>query len=170
MRPSKILISACLMGDNVRYDGNNKLLEHPILHQWKKNNCLLSICPEVTGGLPIPRAPAEIQSSNDDHILITTITGKDVTAAFKSGAEKTLHFCLDNNIRIAILTDGSPSCGSETIYDGKFQSNKIAGEGVTTLLLRKNKIQVFNENQINLAYDLYCELNSSVRKQNSNLF
>ena len=105
MQPSNILISACLLGDNVRYDGSNKFLEHPILLQWIKDNHLLSICSEVAGGLSIPRAPAEIQSSHDNHILVTIITGKDVTAAFTSGAEKTLQFCLDNNIKIAILTE-----------------------------------------------------------------
>jgi len=157
------------LGDSVRYDGGNKLLEHPILRQWKQDKCLLSICPEVAGGLPIPRAPAEIQSSHDDHILVKTNNGRDVSNEFKSGAEKTLQFCFDNNIKIAILTDGSPSCGSETIYDGKFQSNKITGEGVTTLLLRKNNIQVFGENQIELAQDSYCKLNLTIGQRPTTL-
>ena len=158
MQPFKILISACLFGDNVRYDGNNKLLEHPILSRWKKDDCLFPVCPEVAGGLPVPRPAAEIQSNQQGRISIETIDGLDVSSAFSLGAECTLKLCLNNDIKIAILTDGSPSCGSQTIHDGSFQSKKIMGMGITTKLLRENNISVFSEGQIQQAYDLYLKL------------
>lgn len=157
MQPPKILISACLMGDKVRYDGNHKLLEHTILSRWKKDNCLCPICPEVSGGLPVPRRPAEIQLDQEGRISIKTIDGLDVSPAFNLGAEHALKLCIKNDIKIAILTDGSPSCGSQTIYDGSFQSKKILGMGITAKLLRENKINVFTEAQIEQANDLYLE-------------
>ncbi len=150
----KILISACLLGDSVRYDGQHKLIAHPIIEQWSKAGYLIKQCPEVSGGLSIPRPPAEIQDAEASAITVLTNQGEDVTQAFTDGANHTLQLCLQYNIKLAILTEGSPSCGSSLINDGNFSGNKIKGEGLTTRLLRQHQIKVFSHNQLESA-DLY---------------
>ena len=161
MQTSYILISACLLGEKVRYDGGDLLIEHPILKNWMKQDLLISICPEVSGGLPIPRSPAEIQQSNNNLIKIVDIKNADVTTQFCLGAKKSLRICQSKNIKMAILTENSPSCGSSIIYDGSFQGKKISGEGITTKLLRKNGIKVFNQNQLEEAYNFHRNLHST---------
>ena len=136
----KILVSACFLGQLVRYDGKGKTLLHPLLNQWQDEQRFISICPEVIGGLAIPRAPAERQGEN-----IITCEGTDVTKQFITGAEKAVALCQQFNIRFALLKESSPSCGSNTIYDGTFSEIKIAGQGVCTQLLRQHGIQVFSE-------------------------
>jgi uncharacterized protein YbbK (DUF523 family) len=143
----KILISACLMGENVRFDGKNSINSSEILKKWQKDGCLVVFCPEIAGGLPVPRPPAEIQP--DEHII--TVEGSDVTAAFEEGAEKALELCREHHIHIAILKEGSPSCGSSLINDGHFSHAKISGQGVTTKLLEANGIFVFSENELDQA-------------------
>jgi len=155
-----VLISACLLGEKVRYDGGDLLIEHPILKNWLKQALLISVCPEVSGGLPIPRLTAEIQMTNNDSIKVVNIKGADVTAKFSNGARRALQLCQHNNIKIAILTENSPSCGSSNIYDGSFQGNKIVGEGVTAKLLRENNIRIFNQYQIEEAFNFHQNLYS----------
>jgi len=140
----KILISACLLGQRVRYDAKLKTLQHPLIEKWLAQGIVLPACPEVLGGLPTPRPAAEIQVNKQ----IKTGSGEDVTAAFKSGAQQTLSLALKHNIKIAILTERSPSCGSTEIYDGNFSSTVIEGEGETTKLLRENGILVFSQFQL----------------------
>ncbi|WP_085901818.1 DUF523 domain-containing protein [Kiloniella majae] len=146
---AKILVSACLMGKPVRYDGRyaSKGLEK--LQHLQKQGRIVLLCPEVAGGLPTPRAPAERISER-----IQDQTGKDYTDAFILGAEKALAMCQDHNIKIAILKEGSPSCGSDFIYDGSFTGTKINGSGIVTDLLRANGITVFSEHTIDPALDL----------------
>ena len=140
----KILISACLLGERVRYDGKTNRLDNKLLDKWLAEGCLLSICPEVCGGLAIPRPAAEIQQGG----TIKTQAGTDVSTAFQKGAEHALAAALKFNIKIAILTEKSPSCGSAQIYNGQFERRLIAGQGLTTQLLRANGIQVFNQFQL----------------------
>ncbi len=142
---SKILVSACLLGENVRYDGKNQKLSHQYISLWKKQDRLLSICPEVVGGLPIPRSPAEINASQN---TIINSEGNDVTEPFMRGAQQALALCKKHDIRFALLKESSPSCGSTTIYDGSFSGRKIAGEGITAALLKNNGVMVFSENNI----------------------
>jgi len=158
MKNHKILISACLLGEKVRYDGNSQLIENNIIRQWSKNAILISICPEVSGGLSIPRLPAEIQADAQQKLKIINNKDIDVTKEFIKGAQNTLEQCLQHKIQIAILTEGSPSCGSQLINDGNFQSKKIQGQGITTRLLEKNSITVFNQYQIQQAYEHYQKL------------
>jgi uncharacterized protein YbbK (DUF523 family) len=158
MSNPKILISACLLGDSVRYDGKHKLIDHPVLKQWLDAGVLLKQCPEVSGGLSIPRAPAEIQTQTGDQIQVKTIDGDNVTKAFELGASNTLALCLKHKIQIAILTEGSPSCGSSRINDGKFSGNKIAGEGITTQKLRANNIKVFSHHQLEQASEYFQQV------------
>ena len=144
---SKILISACLLGKKVRYDGGDCLQDHPKLKEWIKDNRIVSVCPEVAGGLSTPRPPAEIQASR----LVLTNQGKDVTNEFKAGAEHALALVKKYGIKVAILKARSPSCGSSKIYDGSFSKTIVDGDGVTTKLLKEHGVQVFSEEQIDEA-------------------
>ena len=138
----KILVSACFLGNRVRYDGGCQLLRNDILTKWQQQGRLISICPEVAGGLPIPRMPAEINSRTNQ---VITKDGKNVTKEFGLGANKALAVCKQHNIHYALLKESSPSCGSSTIYDGSFMANKISGVGITTALLLENGIKVYSE-------------------------
>lgn len=147
----KILISACFLGNPVRYDGTALdvaskagLAAQSIIDTWKKQGRLVSICPEVAGGLPTPRPAAEIHQIGQANRIITG-SGLDVTNEFIRGAELALNLCQQQNIKIAVLTESSPSCGSSSIYNGEFENVKIPGEGVTTALLRKHGIKVFSQ-------------------------
>ena len=156
---SKILISACLLGEKVRYNGTDLLIEHPLLKQWKKQGRLIPICPEVAGGMNTPRAPSEIIAGNGKTVLLNRAvvrdnTDKDVTQAFILGAQKALLIAKENQCIAAILTERSPSCGSNRIHDGSFSGNTIMGMGVTCALLEQNNIRVFNQNQLQELIEL----------------
>lgn len=139
-----ILVSACLMGAPVRYNGKSLGLQPQDLDWLKQHFCIKTLCPEVAGGLPVPRAPAELTA----HARVMDNTGVDCTDAFVRGAEQALAFCRAHHIRVAILAEASPSCGSSVIYDGRFSGTKIAGQGVTTALLRRHGIQVFSQHNV----------------------
>ena len=138
----KLLISSCLIGNNTKYNGKNNYIKE--IEQLKLKYELIPICPEVLGGLSIPRDPSEI---NNDKVI--SINGRDVTKEFNIGANKALNVVLLNNIKYALLKDGSPSCGNTYIYDGTFKNNKIDGIGITTKLLKSHNIKIYNENNIN---------------------
>ena len=160
---NKVLISACLLGENVRYDGSNSRVVSDILQQWQRQGRILSTCPEMAGGLPVPRTPAEIDQGNAEAVLqgksvIRRKDGVDVTEAYLNGAEKTLALCMQHNIRVAILKEGSPSCGVVCVNDGSFSGHKIEGQGVTARLLSRHGISVFSESQIDQAVSRLSEL------------
>ncbi|GMM85297.1 DUF523 domain-containing protein [Pseudoalteromonas sp. MTN2-4] len=139
----KILVSSCLLGQPVRYDGQSKGLTNDILTRWLQEKRVVAFCPEVTGGLPTPRAPAEI---NAERVIMTT--GEDVTSEFQLGAQKALALCDAQQIKFALLKESSPSCGRNTIYDGSHNGVKVAGMGLTAKKLVKAGIQVFSEEQL----------------------
>ncbi len=148
----KILISACLLGQAVRYDGQSQPCDHPLIKQWLGQGRLVPFCPEVEGGLPVPRPAAEILGGNGEDVLngraeIKTREG-DVTRAFITGAQAALVTVITEGIGVALLKEKSPSCGSAFIYDGSFTGKLVAGYGLTTALLRKNGVIVFSENEI----------------------
>lgn len=130
-----ILISACLAGCNVKYDGTNNLQE-PALRLVQDGRAM-AICPEVMGGLPTPRIPAEIVNGS-----VRTRMGEDVTDAFHRGALATLELAKAHHAEVIILQERSPSCGVHQIYDGSFSNRLIAGSGRTTRLLRDAGFQV----------------------------
>ena len=134
----KIMVSACLLGYNVKYDGKNNL--NTSLVDFLKDYEVITVCPEVMGGLPIPRVPSEIK---DEKVI--NERNIDVTSEFILGAKKTLEIAKANNIKVAILKKNSPSCGYGTIYDGTFTHTKINGDGITSKLLKENGIIILNE-------------------------
>jgi uncharacterized protein YbbK (DUF523 family) len=153
MNRNKILVSACLLGENVRY--NSKILPDcpSILKEWDQEGRLIPVCPEIIGGLSVPRAPAEIQSGDGKDVLsgnakVKNIKGQDVTQAFLTGAREALRLAEESGVAYAILKANSPSCGNQMIYDGSFSGSLIEGQGVTAALLAQSGIQVFNENDI----------------------
>lgn len=149
----KVLISACLLGRRVRYDGDAKTLSSTILSQWQAEGRVVAVCPEVDAGLAIPRAPAEIIAGDGEDVLVGSgqvldCHGENLTAAFLSGASLALQLCQRNDIKVAVLTEHSPSCGSTQIYDGSFSGAKRAGVGITAALLRQHGVCVFGQHQI----------------------
>ncbi|WP_036510347.1 MULTISPECIES: 2-thiouracil desulfurase family protein [Nitrincola] len=142
----KILVSACLLGAKVRYDGQTCPLQHPTLRLWQTEGRLVMACPETLGGLPTPRPPAETQSRFP--ILITTDKGDDVTPEFLAGAEATLDIAKKHHVCCALMKSKSPSCGNNEIYDGNFSNTLIRSPGVAANELIRNGIPVFNEHQI----------------------
>ncbi|MCE0494898.1 DUF523 domain-containing protein [Vibrio sp. DNF-1] len=123
---------------------------------------IVTFCPEVAAGLPIPRPSAEINIGTGADVLIgkakvIDLEGSDASQAFLHGAKLALAMCLSENIRYALLTEASPSCGSALIYDGSFNGIKKVGEGVTAALLRQNGIRVFSPNTIDLLKQLVSE-------------
>ncbi len=161
---AKILVSACLLGNKVRYDANDVPTESKLLDKWQAEGRLIAFCPEVAGGLTVPRLPAEIQSDDGNAVLDRTAKvldnqGNDVSENFINGANKALEAALSNNIKVAILKSKSPSCGSSFIYDGTFSSIQKVGQGVTTALLERNGIKVFSDLEIEKAAEFLNNLN-----------
>lgn len=138
-----LLISACLLGENVKYDGRNNLVDTPEMKRLQEHTRLIPVCPEVLGGLPVPRIPAEARGGK-----VIDQTGRDVTAPFQMGAMIALEIARKEGAAAAILKERSPSCGVHEIYDGTFSKTRIVGEGTAAALLRANGIRVFSENEI----------------------
>ena len=143
-----ILVSACLAGFDVRYDGSHNMNEK--IRELFAENKAIPICPEILGGLSIPREPAEIVGGVGEDVLdgqakVITNTGKDVTDHFIKGAYETLKFAQKWDAKTVVLKEKSPSCGSSMIYNGEFNGSKIEGNGVTTALLKRKGIQVLSE-------------------------
>ena len=151
----KILVSRCLLGHKVRYDGG---ASGPFdqLAAWQAEGRVVAICPEVAGGLPTPRAAAEIPGGQVVEVLagkaaVITTEGEDVNEAFVSGARQALALVERHGIRIAILKANSPSCGNRLTYDGSFRGVKVEGQGVTAALLTRAGVQVFSELELEEA-------------------
>ena len=141
MDKENIIVSACLLGVNCKYNGGNNSCEKIIKLQEKYN--IITICPEVDGGLTTPRIPSEIVGNK-----VINKAGLDVTKEYLKGASIALEKSLSNNVKFAVLKAKSPSCGCGLIYDGTFTHNLINGDGVTTKLLKEHNIQVYTEEDI----------------------
>ena len=137
----RILVSACLMGVGCRYDGKSNQL--PQLEQLMKQHTCIPVCPEIFGGLPTPRVPAERQGSK-----IMTQDGQDVTQQFIRGTAEVLRLADLYHCKAALLKERSPSCGSEQIYDGTFTKTLTEGDGLTAEMLKRKGIAVYGESQI----------------------
>ncbi|MDN7145900.1 DUF523 domain-containing protein [Liquorilactobacillus mali] len=148
-----ILISSCLAGFEVRYDGSaatNKLALWLVTHGQA-----ITACPEIMADFDIPRSPAEIVNGTandvlDDKAIVKEINGKDVTDKYLLGADLVLKIAKKNQVTAAFLKDGSPSCGNCTVYNGTFTGQKISGRGVTAEVLAKNGIKTFSDNELSV--------------------
>ncbi|HAT1681081.1 TPA: DUF523 domain-containing protein [Klebsiella oxytoca] len=150
---SKILVSACLMGFQVRYNGSHKARLTDALTRWQREGRLVTHCPELAAGLPVPRLPAEILNAQGAEVMqnrgqIVESDGKDVTAHYQLAAWLALKAAQEEGGAAALLTDGSPTCGSQFIYDGTFKGQRKPGAGVAAALLREHGIKVFSEQQL----------------------
>ena len=132
-----LLISACLMGFNCKYNGGNNALPEQELETLKQHYRLIPVCPELAGGLPTPRVPSERQGER-----VITRDGRDVTEAFQKGAEIAAALVKKYHIRRALLKSNSPSCGSGTVYDGSFSGILIRGDGVTAEYLKQLDVEI----------------------------
>ena len=146
-----ILVSSCLAGLKVRYNGTH-CLDNKIQMLIDENKAM-TVCPELLGGLTVPREPAEIIGGNGEDVLdgkasVIGKSGKDVTKLFIKGAFATLKKAQELNATLVVLKEFSPSCGSSMIYNGEFKGQKIVGNGVTTALLKRNGINVISEEQL----------------------
>jgi uncharacterized protein YbbK (DUF523 family) len=147
------LVSACLLGIRTRYDGG--CCPDPRLIQLAALGLAVPVCPEVAGGLPVPRPPVEIVGGDGQAVLdgqarVLTIESEDVTEAFLAGARQSLEAAQRLGIRQAVLKDDSPSCGCGRIYDGTFSGRMVPGQGVTAALLQRNGITVLSEGERSL--------------------
>ncbi|EHU1439832.1 DUF523 domain-containing protein [Acinetobacter baumannii] len=146
-----LLISACLIGEPVRYDGRSCL--HTKLKRLFLNKKVHALCPELLGGFTTPRLPAEIVGGTGQDVLdgkakILDSSGLDVTELYLKGAYRTLDIARQIQATCVVLKENSPSCGSQRIYNGTFQGEKITGVGITTALLQRHGFEVISENEI----------------------
>ena len=152
-----VLVSTCLLGLPARYNGDQVAYEHPVLRRWQEEGRIIAFCPEVAGGLPTPRPPAEVAEGKGGRLVlagkarVVDKTGDDVTGPFVRGARQAQDIARTRRIRLAILKEGSPSCGSSYSYDGSFMSVRLPLPGVTTAALEEAGVRVFSENQLDEA-------------------
>lgn len=137
----KILVSACLLGKNCKYNGGNNLNQGVL--EFIEGHEVIGVCPEQLGGLSTPRLPAEIVAG-----LVTNKEGVSVDAEFRKGAQSALAAALENKVDLAILQSRSPSCGVKEIYDGSFSGKKIKGQGVFAKLLSAHGIKVLDAEDV----------------------
>ena len=150
----KILVSACLFGgEPVRYDGQDREEKSPMFQRWKEEGRLIPVCPEILGGLKVPRPPAQIRDGR-----VVTETGEDLTENYRKGAESVLKTALENNVAFAVLKQKSPSCGSRHIYDGTFTGTLKEGRGIAAEVLENAGIKVFGEDELPAAGECLAEI------------
>lgn len=151
---SKILVSACLLGQAVRYNGTYRLAGHEILARWQQEARIVALCPELAVGFPTPRAPVEIARGGDGADVLAGAArlfengGRDVTDLYSAAAHIAVARAFAAGCRYAVLTDGSPSCGSTFIYDGSFSGATKPGRGTTAAALAAAGIVMFPESDI----------------------
>ncbi len=129
------MVSACLLGENCKYNGGNNLNIKVL--DYVKGHEVVSVCPEVMGGLPTPRIPAEIVDN-----IVTTKDGRNVDREFRTGAKEALKIATEKQVDLVILQSRSPSCGPKQIYDGSFSGRKMEGQGIFAKMLIENGIKV----------------------------
>lgn len=154
-----IAVSACLAGIACRYDGTAFVC--PKLAAMMETGQAIAVCPEVLGGLTIPRPPAEIQTGR-----VVTIDGQDVTEAYRRGALAALAIVREHGCDLAVLKARSPSCGAGQIYDGGFAGRLVAGNGFFAELLRQAGIPAYTEQEFKLrSGELPGRGKASIRKK-----
>ena len=149
-----ILVSACLLGHNVKYNGGNNANE--LLQKYNARGRFVAVCPECFAMLPVPRPPMEIQGGSGKKLLAGKTkavdkNGMDTTAYLLTGARKLLKIAESYHAHVAILKDGSPSCGVHYTYDGTCSGHKTKGSGATTALLQQHGLTVYSEKDITVG-------------------
>jgi len=161
------IISACLCGVNCKYSGKNNLNDR-CMKLFREGKAVL-VCPEQLGGLPTPRNPVELNNTASEVIngngKAINNEGEDVTKQFSDGAYETLKIARELGATRAILKEGSPSCGSNFVYDGTFTGNKIKGKGITAQLLEDEGILVFSDEDLEVNNDKLVYLNEFDREK-----
>jgi len=157
----KVLISACLLGEPVRYHGGGAKSGSKVLRTWQQDGRVVALCPEMAGGLPVPRPPAELRKTGHSRVVLTE-DGTDVTAAFMRGAAQAVALAAQHAIKLAVLKENSPSCGSHQVYDGTFSGRLIPGLGRTASELSKQGVRVFSEREWDQALQYLRALESPV--------
>lgn len=159
----RILVSACLLGVNCRYDGKNGRSGEVVdlLQDYE----LIPVCPEQLGGMETPRKPSECRTE-DGKTAVRNRAGEDVTEFFIRGGEEALKIAKLYGCKYAVLKERSPSCGSGTIYDGTFSGTKIPGDGVTARLLKERGIRVAGESEISC---LLSEISSDMMEDSKKI-
>lgn len=152
MSKPRILLSACLLGVNCRYNGTGGRLEE--METLMELAELIPVCPEIVGGLPTPRPPAERIGAK-----VMTCQGDEVTAAYERGAQESLRLARMFGAKLALMKERSPSCGAGEIYDGSFSHTRVRGDGVAAALLKQNGLEIYGESRI-------CELIDRLREEN----
>ncbi len=145
----KVLVSACLLGENCKYNGGNNYNTKVI--EFIRGNEVIAVCPEVLGGLSVPRKPAEITDGT-----IMTEDGTSVDREFREGAALALRQALNEKVDMAVLQSRSPSCGVNQIYDGTFSGKLTEGQGVFAEMLKTAGIKVFDAEDICIALRQNC--------------
>jgi uncharacterized protein YbbK (DUF523 family) len=145
MKP-RYLVSACLAGERCRYDGSS--CSHRRIMDMVRRGEAVAFCPEVAGGLLVPRERCEIVYTADGSKRVRTETGTDVTVEFTEGAVRTLDLARKSGINSAILKSLSPSCGFGEIYDGSFTGSLVKGRGITADLLSVHGMKIYTEQDI----------------------
>ena len=140
----KVMVSACLLGENCKYDGGNNCNE--ALLEMLAGYEIIPVCPEVAGGLPVPRIPVEIVNGR-----AVNRNGGDVDGSFRKGAEKTLETAEREKPDLVILQSRSPSCGVNEIYDGTFTGKKIPGHGIFAVMAIRAGYKVIDVEDLNLS-------------------
>lgn len=136
----KVLVSACLLGENCKYNGGNNY--NPRVIKFLEGKEIVSICPEMMAGMGVPRTPVEIANG-----VITSKTGENVDAQLR-GTVATIMAQLDKDIDCAVLQSRSPTCGVKQIYDGTFSGTRINGSGVFAQALREAGIRLIDAEDV----------------------
>lgn len=137
----KIVVSACLLGENCKYSGGSNYSEKVM--KFLEGHQVIPVCPEVLGGLPVPRVPAEIVNG-----IVTNAEGTEVDREYRAGAERALKIALEQGAELAVLQSRSPSCGGKEIYDGSFSKRTIPGKGIFAALLEENGIPILDSEEV----------------------
>lgn len=143
-----LVISACLLGVACNHEGRGS--PRAVVDELAKHYRLVPVCPEVLGGLPTPRAAAELQGGDGADVVagdarVVNVEGEDVTAAYRRGAEAAVAVARAVGAERAVLKARSPSCGSSAVYDGTFSRRLVPGRGVTAAALAAAGLEVGSE-------------------------
>jgi uncharacterized protein YbbK (DUF523 family) len=159
----KVLVSGCLGGAAIRFNETGVPVSSPIWQQWAAEGRLVSLCPELAVGFPVPRPPAEIVGGSAADVLdgrarVREVSGRDVTELFRTAARRAVDRAVHAAVGLAVLVDGSPTCGSTYVHDGTFTGVTVAGRGVAAEALRRHGIPVFHHRELEKAAALLAKL------------